>query len=552
MKTLITRFAIPILMLTCFNLYAQDRLVAKRIDSLSLDYYLEDPTYLINKNYVVYEYQQTRKIIYADMPSLYFPRTSGESGIACDKNGVYFQGNLIKTDTTGIKVIGEARESRNGTWFWKTREKVFEDSVERKDIDAKTFEARGSGYFRDKNFIYYDGSKIEGSDPSTISTTNNPKVCYDKNNIYNKGKIMYYGDKKLSAVNYVLSKAENEILANYAFIDEGYYVNVQTRVVSSMDEPSLKGLSRFYSIDKRHVYFDTTALPILATNFKHVKVWDQVNRAYVSDGINLYYGAEPDTTFDAKSFGMLPHSDFCYDKNGVHGMVPLVKGKTWGIRKFPFDYKIAVKPDNIFITDNDRYVVYDHQAFDPWDGKLFQNLSNDEITALKSGKLARLDRGKSDMIGYNFFIIDNKLYQRDTVIKNVDTKTFKYIDFAHFSDKYHVYSISTYGKTEIIPYADGATYVALTYGFYRDKNNLYYGLSKLIKSDGVELLAIFRGLRESGDEGDGPFSNYCLFKNKDGYWLVETLPTPTIKYLGATFDRKWNKAFEKLELPASL
>jgi hypothetical protein len=548
MKTLIIYLTIPIFIFTCFNLYAQDRLVAKRIDSLSLDYYLENPTYFINKNYVVFEYRQTRKVIEADIASFHLPRSSGESGIACDKNGVYFQGDLLKTDTTGLRLISGTGDYGSNKWFWKTSDKVFENVTERSDIDAKTFQSISSGYFRDKNHVYYCDTKIVGSDPGTVSGTSNPLVYYDKNNIYNKGKIMYYHDQKLSPVNYTLSKAQNEVIANYAFMED-YYVNRQTRAVSSIDAPTLKGLSRFYSADKHHIYFDSTAMPIKPKNFKHVKVWDQVNSVYVSDGINVYHGADPDTAFDAQSFGVLPHSDFCYDKNGVHGMVPLVKEKTWGVRKFPFDYKIAVKPDNTFITDNNRYIVYDHQAFDPWDGKLFPNLSNDEIAELKSGKLAQLDRGKQHMIGNNFFIIDNQLYQRDTLIKNIDTKTFKYIDFAHFSDKYHVYFMSPSGKTEIIPDADSTTFVPFTYGFYRDKNNIYYGLHKLIKSDYIEFLAIFRGLRESGDEGDGPFSNYCLFKNKDGYWLVETLPVPIVDYLGKTFDRKWNKVFANFEIP---
>ena len=207
------------------------------------------------------------------------------------------------------------------------------------------------------------------------------------------------------------------------------------------------------------------------------------------------------------------------------------KEKTWAIRKFPFNYKIRVKATNTFITNGYRYIVYDHQAYDLATGKLFPNLSEDELTGLKSGKRVFWMTGERQMIGDNFFIINNQLYHRDTVIKNIDTKTFKYVDFEHFSDKYRVYFISSTGKTEIIPYADGPTFVPFIYDFYRDKNNLYYGLRKLIISEGIELFAIFRGLRESGDEGDAPFSNYCLFKNKDGFWLIETLQTPTIKYL---------------------
>jgi hypothetical protein len=305
MKTLITHFTILILMLTCFNLYAQHRSVTKRIDSLSLDYYLEDPTYLINKNYVVFEYQQTRKIIYADIPSFRVSRFVRDCGIASDKNGVYFRGKLLKIDTAGLRTVGEGGNYRTTRWLWKTNKKVFEDSVELRGIDAKSFEAIdciNGGYFRDKNFIYYFDKKIKGSDPGTVNKTC-ADICYDKNNVYNKGKIMYYNNHKLFPVNDVLTKTQNEVIA---YVDRG---GLQ---VSSIDASTLRGLSKNYAVNKYHVYYDTTALPIKPKNFKNIRLW---NPAYISDGVNVYYGTDLDITLDGASFGVLSHSNFYYDKN---------------------------------------------------------------------------------------------------------------------------------------------------------------------------------------------------------------------------------------------
>jgi hypothetical protein len=533
-----------------FDSHAQDKATIKRLDSLSLTDYLESPIYFINKDYVVFEYKKIKKIIYADMSSFHVLPYANESGIACDKNGVYFQGDFLKIDTTGLKFVGVAGEYENNKLFWKTSDKVFQNLIERNDIDAKTFQSIGSGYFRDKNYVYYYDVKITGSDPGTISGTYNAKVYYDKNNIYNKGKIMYYHDKKLSAVNYTISKAEHEIIANYAFLEEAYYINRQTRVVSSIDAPSLKGLSRFYSMDKYHVYFDTTALPIKPENFKHIKVWDQANRSYISDGVHVYSGTELDTSFDAPSFGMLPHSDFCFDKNGVYEKKWIEAKKTSVYWKFPFNYTNNVSLANTYVTRyHYRYIVYEHQVYDLQDEKLFFNLTNEELTMLKAGNLINLDKTKQQVDGSAYFIIDNKLYKWRNEIKNIDIKSVKYIDDNHIADKYHVYMVENSVKTGVIPGADAATFTPFIYGFYRDKSNIFNGLNKLIGSEDVELLAIFCGVRESGDEGDGPFSNYCLFKNRDGYWLVETARTPIIDYLGKTFNRKLNKAFVNFQLP---
>ena len=559
MKTLTTFFTILILMLTCFNLYAQDRLVAKRIDSLSLDYYLEDPTYLINKNYVVFEYKQTRKIIYADMSSFKIPRYSVESGVACDKNGVYFQGDLLKIDTSGLRLISGAGDYGSDKVFWKTNEKVFENATEHSDFDAKTFQSIGSGYFRDKNYVYYYDAKMAGSDPGTISRTDNPMVYYDKNNCYNKGKIIYYHDQKLSPANYTLGKAQNEVIANYAFIDH-YYANRQTKAVSSIDAPTLRGLSRYYSVDKRHVYYDTIALPIKPKNFKHIKVWDQLNSAYISDGINVYYRADKiETNIDVKSFGMLPHADLCYDKNGVYDRKWLQDENKAVYERLPFKYKEPVTAKNTFVTKNYRYVIYTNQACDRPAGPLYLNLKKDEIEALNSGKFFLPDKKVfAEYLEAGFIKAGDKLFYNNHELRNFNANPMVGIGYDYLKDNDYVYHLRLPSeedkkiKLDTLHGSDPSTFTCFTNGFYKDKSSLYFNIHKLINSDDIQLLAIYQGLRESGDEGDGLFSNYCLFKNKDGYWLVETLPVPVVDYLGKTFDRKWNKAFKKLELPAGL
>ena len=54
--------------------------------------------YIINKDYVIYQEKNTRKIIKPDMASFAIL----VSGLAKDKNGIYYQGDFIKIDTTGF------------------------------------------------------------------------------------------------------------------------------------------------------------------------------------------------------------------------------------------------------------------------------------------------------------------------------------------------------------------------------------------------------------------------------------------------------------------
>ena len=50
--------------------------------------------YIINQDYVIYQEENTRKIIKPDMASFAIL----ESGLAKDKNGIYYQGDFIKKD----------------------------------------------------------------------------------------------------------------------------------------------------------------------------------------------------------------------------------------------------------------------------------------------------------------------------------------------------------------------------------------------------------------------------------------------------------------------
>ena len=63
--------------------------------------------YIINQDYVIYQEENTRKIIKPDMASFAILG----SGLAKDKNGIYYQGDLIKIDTTGFRVVDVIRDS---------------------------------------------------------------------------------------------------------------------------------------------------------------------------------------------------------------------------------------------------------------------------------------------------------------------------------------------------------------------------------------------------------------------------------------------------------
>ena len=523
--------------------------------------YLERPLYIVNKDYVVYQCFDKRKIIYPDIASFRRVERTDECPIAVDKNGIYYQDIFIKSDTAGISIVGRNNDYSNYQWLWKTKDRVFNNDKELFGIDAETFmpiECLNGNYFKDKNSVYYFDKKIEGSDGSSVSKSCN-EMCYDKNYVYVNGEILLRNGQKVKPVNNALAKTDTEVFGIYGI-----------EPIPGIDAASLTKLSRMYSMDKNHVYYGGTIVPIATSNLKNVRVWDQVNRAYVSDGIKVYSregeSGVPEGALDAKTFAMLPHSDFIYDKNGVYERDWNKRGNKLILAKFPFKYTELVNSENMFITDNSRYIVYLNQAYDPWDKEFYPNVSDKQVQELKEGgflsqKDLKTQSSERDYIplGNYYSKKGNEIYMfREQLPEIEDPATFEPLDFTYAKDKNNVYAVTDKGYdknkrrygVEKVAGADPQSFKLNVLPY--DNKYVYAGGTPLISSEGIEFLAIFSGYRPGCGMDRTPSSNYFFMRNKDGYWLIETTYSQKgqseIQYLGKTFNRKWNPVFEDFEL----
>ena len=147
--------------------------------------------YIINQDYVIYQEENTRKIIKPDMASFAIL----ESGLAKDKNGIYYQGDLIKIDTTGFRVVDVIRDKQSDYReepIWRTYKKAFRGTKQINISDPATFESVSTCYFKDKNYLYYYDQKVEGADVATLQKERaEGKFVSDKNNTYYQGKPYY-------------------------------------------------------------------------------------------------------------------------------------------------------------------------------------------------------------------------------------------------------------------------------------------------------------------------------------------------------------------------
>ncbi len=512
-------------------------------DSLTVELsnckYFDEDIYIINPGYVIYENCNTRKYLYPNLSSFRFPKHNERGFFALDKHGVYFRGNLIKIDTTGFEIIGSNNDYNNPEILWKTKNEVYKNTKPIPVSDVASFkplECFNGSYFKDKNYVYYFDKKIDGSDGSSVVETCG-NFCFDKKQSYLDGKIVTFDTEKVIPINAVIFKTSKYVLTKkFEKLD--------------MDASTIVGLSKSYSIDKNYVYYKTEKSPIKPVHFKYIKVWDQVNSAYVSDGQKVYdRNYDLKNIFDAKTFWMLPHSDFCVDKNGVYKREWNKEKKEIKYVKFPFKYAALVTQKNTFITDDSKYIVYKNQAYDPWGKVLYENLTEKQLVRARENKLfirkiaARIIPVDKE---YDYLLTKKgkNIYWGDTVTI-ADGESFESLNYVYYKDKNKVYYYDRIRGLISLKGIDAETVKFVNISefdnvFLADKNYIYYWKTRLLKNKNLELLGVFTGYRMGCSLDETPTSNYYLFKNVDGYWLVLISDKVFIRKLGNSLNENWN------------
>ncbi|MEB3004480.1 DKNYY domain-containing protein [Capnocytophaga sp. G2] len=532
------RFFILLLWLFCVSpyLFAQKEILqvtdATKVSSLDVSQnwnsgcrYVEG--YILNQNRLIYQTCDTRHEFSADMPSFQLKR----DGFAMDKNGIYYQGVFFPIDTTGFKVVGEKERPRGEggvykgvEYLWRTNQKAFLGTQEIEVADPASFEAVEyfSGcYFKDKDYLYYYENKIVGSHSPSVRTNKYFELISDKNNTYYKGEPVLYKGERIENINNILFKTSKYVLYRPDFgLGSLKWIEME-----EVDAKTLRPLSRHYAMDKDHIFYGKAKTPIEKKNFANIRVFDQVNSEYISDGKTVYSEADYKTNYDAPTFGMLPKSDFKYDKKGIY-----YNGK----EKMPFHYTVPpVLGKNTFYNfDKGAYVIYLNQAFYPFgEGKkdYFPNLTPKQVKDLKEGKLFLVNNAMDkkaeiqDAFAYNLYKANNKIYVAQTP-QRADANTFVGLGSGFYKDKDKVYYYDRWGEKEKLRVVQGYDTPTLTpagNGFLADKDYWYYGTTRLFQNKDVELLAIYTGYRKGCGMDTAPGTNYYLFKNAQGYWLAE-------------------------------
>lgn len=479
--------------------------------------------YITNQDYVIYQEKDTRKIIKPDMASF---ALLDVLGFAKDKNGIYYQGDLIKIDTTGFRVVGVIShyDKQSNYWeepIWRTYKKAFRGTKQINISDPATFETVSICYFKDKNYLYYYDQKVEGADVATLQKDlANGEFVSDKNNTYYQGKPFIYKGERVQQVSNNIYKTTTHVLRYNGGYDkeekaEDYFV----KLPDYFDIPTLRRLNDFYLIDKNHLYYDENSyplenkdlrVPIPKENLSKIKLFE----VFVTDGDKLYREKKPLSGYDTATFGIVPgHYYYQYDKNGVYD---------WD-KKLPFHY--TNRPEygkNFFYMDNQSLCIYEDQAYyKTYDDSLYvPHLNPQQLALLKEGNTPLRELFPSQ---------DDK--QKN---KEIDTTGFEELSYSfwrHNGQIYHLtykewYDNDQYGwrierRYVVVKGYDNASLKEVPNGFLADKDYWYDGTTRLFQNKDVELLAIYEGYEKGCGMDPAPGTNFYLFKNAQGYWLAE-------------------------------
>ena len=476
--------------------------------------------YIINQDYVIYQEKNTRKIIKPDMAS--FARLD-VSRLAKDKNGIYYQGDLIKIDTTGFGVVCFIYDKQSDYIepIWRTYKQAFRGKKPIAISDPATFESVTTCYFKDKNYLYYYDQKVEGADVATLQKElADEEFVSDKDNTYYRGKPFIYKGERVQQVSNNIYKTTTHVLRNNAGYDdeekaEDYFIELP----DYFDIPTLRRLNDFYLIDKNHLYYDENTyplgdedlrVPIPKENLSKIKLFEVL----VTDGNKVYRGKKPLSDYDAVTFGIVPgHYYYQYDKNGIYN---------WR-KKLPFHY--TNRPEygkNFFYMDNQSLFVYEDQAYyRNYDDSLYvSHLTPQQLSLLKEGNTPLRELFPSQ---------DDK--QKN---KEIDTTGFEQLSYPfwrHQGQIYHLIYKEWYDSDQhdwksehryvVVKGYDNASLRVVPNGFLADKDYWYDGTTRLFPSKDVELLAIYEGYEKGWGMDPAPTPNFYLFKNAQGYWLAE-------------------------------
>lgn len=404
----------------------------------------------------------------------------------------------------------------NNTYRKEKNKVYFSSDSEIKEADYNTFVELGNYYAKDKNFGYWRGEKIEGSDGKSFDILSKEMLnsydeyAKDKNYVYYENKVLERANPKTiewirdyflkddKGIFWGTKKIENIKVKNFKKLGFYYWKNnneiyYKDKKIENVDNQSFQVLNKNYAKDKNNIYYKENIIKDVDIktfeNFFDVKKRNYIDEKvqYYRDKNNIYYeGKKLDV--DRKTFEVL-NERYSKDKNYLYYNNEIVKGLD--IKTFKIVSQDSEKI-NFFKDKNHLYNEY-AEIMENIYAKTFEILK-DEKYKDKNGiyryvsnrfyiDFESMDSKSYEKLGGAYVKYKNNIYWYNVRIKNADVNSFKILDdnMSYAKDRNHIYNgseeieSSLSGKIEDPEtfefLTNGISYVSL-YG--KDKYNVYY------------------------------------------------------------------------------
>ena len=227
-------------------------------DNILNFYTVEMPIYIPYGSKVIYQDFDTRMEIDVDSASFTSYDDLVPAAFALDKNGIYYKGVLIDSDTVGFRYLTDRHHPDGISDIWKNRNHVYAGNSILKDIDAATCVVVVNDILRDKNGQYENFVKISDIQKNKKLLEEYPKG-YDGHSFSN-GNLLF----NLIASFHIFDQESLEILSpNYVKDKNGvYFIDWYTEVkapkrIKDAHKASFKDASNaggYLAYDELNVY----------------------------------------------------------------------------------------------------------------------------------------------------------------------------------------------------------------------------------------------------------------------------------------------------------
>lgn len=433
--------------------------------------------YVKDKNSV---FCQGKKIEGSDPDSFEFL----ENGYARDKNFVYLY-SLCKpiggSDGATFEILSDdyAKDSIN----------VYYKKNKLEGADAKTFKlvfGNSSGYSIDQNTAYYEGKRMEGTDPGTFEQIKEGSgYVKDKNFVYS-----YYLAEKLPNID---AKTFEHISSSY-FKDKNSVYLYKDKQIMGADPESFEVLGGSYVKDKNFVWRANYASEggevrdAVVIEGADPITFEFLEIGYAKDKNFVYFGSEKTLDADVNTFVVVDYN-YSKDKQAMY-----YKGKLLAnVNPDFFEVlRCGFIKDNLnvfFVRQNGESVILD--GADVASFKIIENtcyakdkesvfFNNSGYRFESFGKIEGADPETFEVISGGYTKDATKVYYNGVNIKGSDVDTFELVGFYHSKDKNFVYY-----QGLLIDGADPKTFETTSASYYsKDLKSAYY---KGVEIPGVDI-----------------------------------------------------------------